>query len=72
MSVASAYAPFDPEAFLSRVDQATSQQAVLQLLRELEQTCARLDPATCQAFADQVASRLSQRFTQLLIARTTP
>jgi hypothetical protein len=63
MSAASAYPPLDTQLFLNRVDQAASQQEVLQLLRELEQQCADLGEDFCRSFSEEAASRLSHRFT---------
>ena len=65
MSAATAHPPFDTQNFLARVDQAASRREVLQLLRELEQECAGLDPDFCRSFSDEAASRLSHRFTQV-------
>jgi hypothetical protein len=63
MSAAIAHLPFDTQTFFKRVDQSSSQQEILQLLRESEQQGASPGPEICRSFSDEAASRLSHRFT---------
>lgn len=64
MSAAIAYPLFNNQTFFGRVNQATSRQEDLQLLRELEQQCASLGPEMCRSFSEEAASHLSHRFTR--------
>ncbi len=67
MSSAAVYPSFDAEAFLNQVDQANTQQEIFRLLKELEQFCAGLGADDCKSFSEQVAVRLSHRFTQVIL-----
>ncbi len=67
MSSAAAYPSFDAKAFLSRVDQANTQQEIFRLLKELEQYCAGLGADDCKSFSEQVSVHLSHRFAQVIL-----